>query len=162
MLRGALPAESSRGSIATGIFSDFDSRWRPGSAFKSVESVMNRLVKVAADLKRAKLDELTLLLREQLDTAEANLVGAENDLERYQVQVATLPSEETSPIVPGLQRTTGTVFGEFFTLRVSEEALQTDIRRLESALEQTLSGDVRAEAYQMIQSVQGSAPLMGR
>ncbi len=124
-------------------------------------SLMDRLVEVAAELKRRKLDELTVLLREQLDTAEAKLVQAEADLEGYQIATITLPSEEASPIVPGLQQTTGTVLGEFFNLRMRQDALQSDRRRLEAALEQTLSGDVRVESYQMIQSVQGSSPLVG-
>ncbi|MGD2124042.1 MAG: hypothetical protein PVJ76_19995, partial [Gemmatimonadota bacterium] len=64
-----------------------------------LNAVMERHVEVAAELKRVKLDELTLLLQEQLATAEENLRIAEQDLETYQVRTITMPREESSPIV---------------------------------------------------------------
>ncbi len=126
-----------------------------------LNAVMERHVEVSAELKRAKLDELTRILEEQLARVEGSLRQAEQDLESYQVRTITMPSEETGPIVPGLERTTNTVFGEFFGLRLTQEELQRDRRRLSNALDQARSSGVQVEVLQMIPPVQASSPLMG-
>ncbi len=134
----------------------------PEKVTRTLNAVMSRHVSVAADLKRVKLDELTLVLAEQLDSAGADLLDAERSLEGYQVQTVTLPSAETSPIVPGLQSTTGTVMSEYFTLRVQQDELRRDRIRLENALAQAQRTDsVRVESFEMIGAVQASSPLTG-
>ncbi|MBT8395458.1 MAG: polysaccharide biosynthesis tyrosine autokinase, partial [Gemmatimonadetes bacterium] len=133
----------------------------PGRLASVLNAVMERHVDVAADLKRAKLDELTGILKDQLGTVEENLRQAEQSLESYQVRTITLPSEETSPVVPGLEQTTQTVFSEFFGLRLTQEELKRHRRRLASALEQARTSGVRVEVFEMIPPVQASTPLMG-
>jgi capsular exopolysaccharide synthesis family protein len=132
---------------------------KPERIARVLNAVMERHVAVAADLKRAKLDELTLLLEEQLDTAEANLKAAEEALTGYQVATATLPSEETSPIVPGLEQTTNTVYNEFFNLRLQQEELRSDRERLEEALRRAEAGEVRVASFELIPAVQASSEL---
>jgi capsular exopolysaccharide synthesis family protein len=131
----------------------------PVKTARTLNAVMHRHVEVAADLKRNKLDELTSILKQQLDTVEADLREAEQQLESYQVQTITLPSEETSPIVPGLEQTRAPVFGEFFQLRVNLDALQIDRANLEEALAQARSGDFRVEAFERIPAVRESSQL---
>ena len=126
----------------------------------TLNAVMERHVEVAAELKRAQLDELTSILQEQLQTVEVNLRDAEVALERYKVQTITLPSEESSPIVPGLEQTRTPALGEFFQLRMALDQMQRDRRWLEEALAQTRSGDVRVEAFEMIPSVRESSQLV--
>jgi capsular exopolysaccharide synthesis family protein len=133
----------------------------PARIARVLNAVMDRHVAVAADLKRAKMDELTVILQEQLETVESNLRQAEQDLESYQVRTITLPSEETSPIVPGLEQTTGTVFSEFFGLRLAQDELQRYRQRLSDALDQARTSGVQVEIFEMIPPVQTSTPLMG-
>ncbi len=132
----------------------------PARIARTLNAVMERHVEVAAELKRVKLDELTAILEEQLQTVEANLRTAEVELERYKVQTITLPSEETSPIVPGLEQTRIPALGEFFQLRMTQDEMQRDRRRLEEALAQARAGDVRVEAFEMIPSVRESSQLV--
>jgi capsular exopolysaccharide synthesis family protein len=132
----------------------------PRQTAQTLNAVMRRHVEVAAELKRAKLDELTTILKAQLETAEEELRVAEQSLEAYQVQTITLPSEETAPIVGGLDQTTPTVFGEFFNLRLEYEDFTRDRERLENALAETRSGNVRVNSYEMIPRVRESSELM--
>jgi polysaccharide biosynthesis transport protein len=132
----------------------------PSRVASTLNAVMERHVEVAAELKRVKLDELTAILREQLQDVEGSLRAAELALEGYKVQTITLPSEQSSPIVPGLEQTRGPVFGEFLQLRLTQEALQRDRRRLEEALGRTEGGDVPVEAFEMIPSVRESSQLV--
>jgi polysaccharide biosynthesis transport protein len=132
----------------------------PERVASTLNAVMQRHVEVAAELKRAQLDELTTILDEQLNTVEANVRAAEVALEGYRVQISTLPSEESSPIVPGLEQTRGPVFGEFTQLRLAQEAIQRDRRQLEEALARAREGDVRVEAFEFIPSVRESSQLV--
>jgi capsular exopolysaccharide synthesis family protein len=133
----------------------------PERLAKVLNSVMERHVEVAADLKRAQLDELTRILEDQLQTVETDLREAEQALESYQVRTITLPSEETSPVVPGLEQTTTTVYGEYFGLRLQREELQRHVDRLSSALRQAETSGVQVEVFEMIPPVRTSTPLMG-
>jgi polysaccharide biosynthesis transport protein len=132
----------------------------PARTARTLNALMERHVEVAAELKRGKLDELTTILQEQLQTVESNLRRAEGELERYRVQTITLPSEESSPIVPGLEQTRGPVFGEFTQLRLTQEGIQRDRRRLEDAVARARAGDVRVEDFEMIPSVRESSQLV--
>jgi len=132
----------------------------PSRTARTLNAVMERHVEVAAELKRVKLDELTTILQEQLRTVEGNLRTAEGELERYKVRTITLPSEESSPIVPGLEQTRIPVLGEFFQLRMSQDEMQRDRRRLEEALAQARSGGVVVESFEMIPSVRESSQLV--
>jgi len=132
----------------------------PSRIAGTLNAVMERHVEVAAELKRGQLDELTTILQEQLQTVEANLRAAEIELERYKVQTITLPSEESSPIVPGLEQTRTPALGEFFQLRMAHDQMQRDRRWLEEALAQARSGEVRVEAFEMVPSVRESSQLV--
>jgi capsular exopolysaccharide synthesis family protein len=163
------PRDAARG-LATDLWTTMDRQGNflrleltgpePQKVASVLNAVMERHVDVAAELKRAKLDELTSILQEQLRTVEADLTSAEQALESYQVRTATLPTEESSPIVPGLQETRSSVFGEFFGLRMEQEELQRHRESLQRALSQARTAGVQVEVFEMIPPVQGSSPLM--
>ncbi len=58
-----------------------------------LNAVVERFVRVAGELKRQRVAELTTILAEQLGTAQQNLRAAENAYERFRVQTITLPSD---------------------------------------------------------------------
>jgi capsular exopolysaccharide synthesis family protein len=125
-----------------------------------LNAVMERHVEVAAELKRAQLDELTGILQQQLDRVERELADAEASLQSYQVQTITLPSEDTGPIAPGLAQTRDPVFGEFFQMRVDLDQLQRDKARLEAAVtEMASSGRIPVESLELIPAVRESSQL---
>lgn len=130
-----------------------------------ITNVVNEMVaqyaQVAEQLKRARLDELTGILEEQLDYARENLSQAELELERFKVQTISLPSEQASPVTPGLQQTQSPVFQNFFNLKIAQE----DARRDQIAIERALrlsqeQGRLATEALEVIPSVRESSDLM--
>src|SRR5690606_17985858 len=104
---------------------------------RTVNAVAERSVAVAAELKRAKLDEYTEILRAQLETAEQNLAAAETALESFRVQTITLPSERTvMQVAPGLQQTRDPVFARYFDMKVELDELVRARQGIERVLEE--------------------------
>ena len=165
----ATPREAARG-LAGNLNTSLDnngnfihlqlSGTNPSRATATLNAVMHQYIEVAADLKREKLDALTSILKEQLASSQEDLRAAEQSLEAFQVQTITLPSEETSPVVPGLQQTTNTVLSEFFSLRMEQEVLRLDRERLEAALSQARAGPLAVESFEMIPRVRESSELV--
>lgn len=128
----------------------------PAQTASILNSLTQRYVEVAGDLKRAKLDELVEILDEQLAYAEQNLREAEIALEDFKIETITLPSERSTPIAPGVAMTRDPVFDNFFSMRVEMEQLRRD----REALERALAGDgIRVEALEAIGPVQESSEL---
>ena len=123
----------------------------------TLTAIVERYVEVAADLKRARLDELVTLLEDQLDYSERRLRNAEMALEDFRVQTVTLPSERSTPVSPGLQITRDPVFDNFFQMRVDLEQVRRDREMITRALG---GGGVSTEALGAIGSVQGSAEMV--
>ena len=125
-----------------------------------VNGVVQRYGEVAEQLKRANLDELTGILEEQLAYAEENLREAELALENFKVQTISLPSEQGSPVAPGLQQTQDPAFQNFFNLRLEQEEARRDRRAIERAMERSRDqGRLASEALEVIPSVQQSSDL---
>jgi capsular exopolysaccharide synthesis family protein len=133
----------------------------PREAAATLDAVTERFVDVAAQLKRAKLDELSSVLSDQLRYAEENLRVAETDLESFRVRTITLPSEEATPVSPGLQRTLDPALSSFFELRVQREALRTDREDIGRILAQIRDSVATVDALTTVGAVQRSNTLMG-
>ena len=125
-----------------------------------LNSLMQRHVDVAADIKRRQLDETLIILEEQLDLMEAEMAQSEEDLEEFRVTTISLPSDQSTPIAPGLQITRDPVFGNYFDMKVQVEQLRRDRARLERAAESfAAEGAVRIEALEVIPAAAGSSEL---
>jgi succinoglycan biosynthesis transport protein ExoP len=131
----------------------------PAKIASVLNSLMERHVTVAADLKRAKIEEEKVILEEQLQYAEAELEAAERALQEFRISTITLPSDEGTPIAAGLQSTTSPVYSTFFQLKVSLDQLKSDRRRLRAILDSIPAGGVRVEALEAIGALGGSAQL---
>jgi len=131
----------------------------PERLARTLREVMVQHVAVAAELKKGKLDELTLILDEQLSQVQRELSGAENQLESFKVQTITLPSEESGAIAPGLQQTRDPVFSEYFSRRLELETISRDLQRLGSILDSLPSGEVRVESFELVPAVKNSSQL---
>jgi capsular exopolysaccharide synthesis family protein len=126
-----------------------------------LQSVMERHVSVAADLKKAELDELTVILEEQLSAVQRELERAENDLESFRIQTITLPTEESAPIAPGIEQTRGPVFADYFNRRMELEEVTRDIERLNALLDSIPEDGIRVESFELIPAAQTSSQLQG-
>ena len=124
----------------------------------TLNAVVDRFVEVAAELKRQRLSELSKILNEQLTTSYTDLRRAESALETFRVHTITLPSEQASPVTPGLEQTRDPVFRSFFEMRIERDQLDRDRQNIIAALAQRVS-EIAAMQLEVIPSVRGSAEL---
>lgn len=132
----------------------------PERITRILNAVMERHVDLAAELKRGKLDETLEILEEQLVYAEESLADAEVTLEEFRVGTITLPSDDATPIAPGLEMTRGPVFGNYFNMKVDLEQLRRDRTRLRELADQIIeTGEVQIPALEAIPAASGNAEL---
>ena len=124
-----------------------------------LNAIGERYVRVAAELKRRRLDELTNILSEQVQTAQHNLREAEALFERFRVQTITLPSDRGVSGVTGTAAAGDPVFSSFFYTKLEREQIANDRETLERLLAQTPDSGLSAEALEGLGSVQHSAAL---
>ncbi|HEY3279113.1 MAG TPA: polysaccharide biosynthesis tyrosine autokinase [Gemmatimonadales bacterium] len=133
-----------------------------GSSPSRIAAILNatteRYVRVAADLKRQKLTELTRILEEQLASAQRNLQDAETALRRFGVRTITLPTEReptaTSGAAPGDPVLTG-----FFETQVQREQMRRDREAIQRILGQAGDSGVSGDALSVIGAVAASPEL---
>ena len=113
---------ASGGNFLSVGYSDED----PERAAAVVNTLADRYIEVATDLKTEKLSQLRQILATQLEYAQQNLVAAEMSLEGFRVQTITLPSETGAPLAPGLEATRDPVFNSFFGMRIERDAIERD------------------------------------
>lgn len=131
----------------------------PVKAARVTNAVTERYVALAAELKRAKLDELRDILSRQMEFAENNLREAELSLERFRVATITLPSDEAGPVAAGLEATRAPVMSAFFGLKIERETLQRDRAAIQRALT-AQSGGLSVDALSAVPSVRQSPEVM--
>src|SRR5439155_1193162 len=132
----------------------------PKSIAATLNAIAQRLVAVAAELKRAKLTELTRILNEQLTTAARNLRDAEGSLESFRVKTITLPSEQSTPVSPGLEATRDPVFRNFFDMRIMREQLRRDREAVLRVLAQAPESGLAVAGLEVIGTVHNSSDLV--
>lgn len=131
----------------------------PAKIASILNTLMERHVAVAADLKSRKLEETLLILEEQLDAVDDSLARAEQALEEFRVRTISLPSDQSLPIAPGLDITTDPVFAQFFTDRVALDQLRRDRERLESIVQDLGEGPVPIGALEIVPAAASSSEL---
>ena len=131
----------------------------PAQVAATANVLVSREVEVAADLKKAKLTEYVKILEDQLATAQANLTNAENALESFRVHTVTLPSDQATPIAPGLAITSSPVMNSFFQMKVDREQLRRDRQAIEHALSVIPDSGLSVDALEVIPSVGASTEL---
>jgi polysaccharide biosynthesis transport protein len=125
----------------------------PELAAAVVNSVSDRVVVVAAELKRLKLDELTAVLEEQLRQAEGNLRQSELALEGFRVQTITLPTENSMPVAPGLQMTLSPALSNYFSMKIESDQLRQSRESIERVLSQRADSSTMVDALAMVPAV---------
>ncbi|MFW6201323.1 MAG: GumC family protein, partial [Gemmatimonadota bacterium] len=128
-----------------------------------IARVLNRLterfVAVAAELKSARLEELTAILERQLAHAERNMTEAEAELERFRVRTITEPSDRAAPLAAGVDMTRDPAFSSFFEMQMEQDRLERDLAALRRVLAEAQESDLPVEALEVIPSVRESSEL---
>ncbi len=126
----------------------------------TVNTIVERYVEVATELKREKSTELMGILQEQLQRARANLDRAELALENFRIRTITMPSDPM-PVTPGLEETRDPVFSNFFDMKIDAEQLRRDRMAIQRVLNAANPDGISTDALEVIGSVQNSSALTG-
>jgi capsular exopolysaccharide synthesis family protein len=125
----------------------------------TVNAVADRLVAVAADLKRERLTELSSILREQRDRAKANLSSAEVALRQFRVRNAVRASEGPAQGPDGRRITADPTFASYVDLQVAIAGLARDREAITQVVARARDGGVAVDELTMIGAVQRSSAL---
>lgn len=132
----------------------------PVESAELVNAILERFVEVADRLKREDLDYRVRVVGEQLAQVEDSLSRADGALESFRVSTATLPSDQATPIVPGIPLARDNpVISNFHQMRQELDALQRDRNRLAKVLADVSSQGLRVSALDLIPTVRRSTQL---
>ncbi len=134
---------------------------RPRRIARTLNAVVNRLITVAAELKREKLTAFATVLHEQLGQAEASLRESETSLQALRVQTIGLPSDIATPLGPGISRSGDSERGpaDYFEMRIALEQLRDDRAAIEEILADSLESGFSPSALAGLPTVQWSSDL---
>lgn len=147
-------------ATADGYFIRLERRGRdPVLITTTVNGVADRLVAVAADLKRERVTELASILREQRDRAQAQLRDAESALARFRVRNAINPAEGPAQGPDGRRTTADPTFASYVDLQAALGALAHDREAITQVLARAGTTGVPVDQLLMIGAVQRSSVL---
>src|SRR5690606_19629294 len=124
-----------------------------------VNAITDQYVQVAAELKRAKLTQLSAILQDQLNVSAGNLNQAEAALQDFKVNTITLPSDRGAPVSAGLQMTQDPVFDNYFSMKIQQEQLQRDRETINRVLADARNGPLSVFALEAVPSLAQSPSL---
>jgi polysaccharide biosynthesis transport protein len=129
----------------------------PNRLRRTMNALIDRFVTVAAELKRAKLEEYAKLLKEQLLVAEHNLQADEIALENMKVQNITLPSE-VGTIAVG-QNGQATPTSTYMAVKLQSESVKADRAALKRATAHARDSVFSVAELEAIPAVQNASEL---
>jgi capsular exopolysaccharide synthesis family protein len=124
----------------------------------TMNALLQRFVDEAAAQKRKKLTLLSQVLDTQVDAQAERLRLAEEALERYRVNIVTLPREELQA-APGIGFMQPTVYQNYFAQRNSLDSLRRDRMDIEAVLSRNQGGEVAVDAFNTINAVRQAPDL---
>jgi capsular exopolysaccharide synthesis family protein len=124
-----------------------------------VNALCEQFVALAADLKRRNLTAMREVLDSQVNTAQVNLRDSEARLKGFQTNTITAPRSGVLGMTPGLVATTGPTQQVYNSQAVQLEQLRQDRQQLETVLQRSKSGEITADAFQTIPSVNNAIQL---
>ena len=132
---------------------------RPAELAATVNAIADRVVVVAADLKRIKLVELGRILDEQRQHALRSLRDAEAAQRDFRMRSAGVLRQGAPPVSATLRGGGDPVFERSFDTKLALDSVQRDRQALERALAQKGDSGPPVEALQAIGAVQKSTEL---
>ncbi len=125
----------------------------------TLNSILGRFVAVEAELKRAKMTDLSTRLGEQVAAADSSLKEAENRLAAYQIKIVTTPSFNNA-LSPGAQLSTNAAQNNYISQKGQLEQIRTDRQAIETVLARAKAGAQTVDAFQTIAAVKGAPDLL--
>lgn len=132
----------------------------PDRITNTVNATAERFVKIATEMKNAKLNEQAALLEEQLQRAEERLRQADNELETFRIATITEPSERATPVAPGLLQTRDPVFNNFFNMKIEQDQIRRDRHAIARVLDRPTDSPLSVAALEYIGAVRSSSELL--
>ena len=123
-----------------------------------LNAIDTQFVALTADLKKRQIAELSIILKNQLDTVRAQLEAAENRFKSYQISIITEPTEQIG-ITPGLDQTSKASTSQYFTQKMQLDAVRKDREAIEQILGRLKTGESTVDAFQTIGVVRTSPNL---
>jgi capsular exopolysaccharide synthesis family protein len=130
----------------------------PYRAAATLNIMDTQFVNLSADLKKKQVAELSLILRNQLDTVQSQLRDAENRLKNYQIAIITEPTQQIG-VSPGLQSTIAPATTDYFQRKMQLDAVSKDREAIQQVLARLRSGEATVDAFQTIGVVRTSPAL---
>jgi polysaccharide biosynthesis transport protein len=121
-----------------------------------------QFVRIATDLKSARVAQFTKILNAQRADAADRLVKAERDLQQFRVQTIALPSEGTgvTPGTNGLELNTDPVLKNYFDQKFALEGIRRDRLNLERVANEVTATSTPVEALLAVHTV-ANDPIAG-
>jgi tyrosine-protein kinase Etk/Wzc len=147
-------------ATADGYFIRLERRGKdPGLITTTVNGVADRLVVMAADLKRERRTELASILREQRDSSQAQLRTAESALARFRVEHAVGAGEGSAQGPDGRRITADPMFANYVDLHTEMDGLARDREAITDILARAGKSGLAVDQLLMIGAVQRSTVL---
>lgn len=132
----------------------------PYRAAMTLNILDTQFVNLSADLKKKQIAELSLILKNQLDTVQAQLREAENKYKNYQITIITEPTQSIG-VSPGLQSTSAQATGMYLAQKTALDAVIDDREAIQQVLARLRTGEATVDAFQTIGIVRTSPALSG-
>lgn len=125
----------------------------------TLNALVDRFVRLAAELKASRLTEFATILGEQLRIAEQNLTQAEIALESKRVTTITQPTEAPGGLAAGTSQTNSPLTTTFVNLKLQQEQLAQDREALERAAARARGSAFSPAELEVIPAVQSASEL---
>lgn len=132
---------------------------QPERVASTLNMINNQFVGTAAALKKRSQVELVKTLSTQLAYAQDELKGAEEALQRFQVETVALPGDQGAPLAAGVRATRDPVMDNFFGQKMQLDSVRHDRQALERTLSDLRAGAVEVHAFHAIPAVAGAQDL---
>ncbi|HEX6643998.1 MAG TPA: polysaccharide biosynthesis tyrosine autokinase [Gemmatimonadales bacterium] len=130
----------------------------PARLTRTLNTIGERFVNYAGELKRRRTTATAITLEEKLQQVGESLKVADAKLASFQTATITRPTQGTA-VAPGIGLTQNTVMTDYFMKRAQLEQIQQDRQRLNTVLERARTGQPVGAELQTIQSTAVSADL---
>ncbi|MDT8340077.1 MAG: polysaccharide biosynthesis tyrosine autokinase [Longimicrobiales bacterium] len=131
----------------------------PARAARILNGLIRSFERSADSLKAAGLQQSLEDVEVQAEQVQASLRQAREDLQAYQMQIITRPSDRGVPVGAGLQETRAPIVARFEEIGADKEAVDLDRERIQRVLAAIPDSGVSITQLELIPSVASSSEL---
>ena len=131
----------------------------PQRTARTLNAWAEQFVASSIDLKKRHLLQFKQTLGDQLGVAEAQLHGAESELEAFRVSTITLPSSSTPGTTAAAAAPTAEASG-YFRQKATLDDIRSDRLALERIMADAKGGPINPQAFLMLPSILNNTPQL--